>query len=111
MEFVSTEMPLAGAPAARRLRISGGIPFARVDDTLAILVSDSSGLFSRRFHQDTKEINYKRNRTYDFGTSGAPTGAPTTERRARFPPTGRSMTSPSSTTHARSHCASARATN
>jgi len=48
-----------------RFKISGGIPFARVDDTLESWI-DACGLFSRRFHQDTKEVNYKRNRTYDF---------------------------------------------
>lgn len=48
-----------------RMRISGGIPLARVDDKYDSWI-DADGLFSRRFKQDIKEVRYRRNRTYDF---------------------------------------------
>lgn len=48
-----------------RLRLSGGIPLARVDDSFESWI-DVDGLFSRRFKQDQKEIRYRRNRTYEF---------------------------------------------
>lgn len=48
-----------------RLRVSGGIPLARVDDRLESWI-DVSGLFSRRFRKDQKEVRYKRKRTYSF---------------------------------------------
>lgn len=47
------------------LRVSGGIPLARVDDKLDSWI-DVDGLFSRRFRQDVKEVRYKRHRVYDF---------------------------------------------
>ena len=47
------------------LRVSGGIPLARVDDKLDSWI-DVEGLFSRRFKQDVKEVRYRRNRVYDF---------------------------------------------
>lgn len=48
-----------------RLRVSGGIPLARVDDRFDSWI-DAAGLFSRRFKQDQKEVRFERNRTYDF---------------------------------------------
>ncbi|HEX5520152.1 MAG TPA: DUF3108 domain-containing protein [Longimicrobiaceae bacterium] len=48
-----------------RLEVSGGIPLARVDDTFESWI-DVAGLFSRRFHQDQKEVRYQRKRTYHF---------------------------------------------
>ncbi|HEX2189034.1 MAG TPA: DUF3108 domain-containing protein [Longimicrobiaceae bacterium] len=48
-----------------RLRISGGIPLARVDDKFDSWI-DVVGLFSRRFKQDQKEVRFERNRTYEF---------------------------------------------
>jgi hypothetical protein len=48
-----------------RLRLSGGIPLARVDDKMESWI-DVEGLFSRRFFQDQKEVRYKRKRTFDF---------------------------------------------
>lgn len=48
-----------------RLRISGGVPLARVDDSFESWI-DVEGLFSRRFRQNQKEIRYRRNRTYEF---------------------------------------------
>jgi hypothetical protein len=48
-----------------RLRVSGGIPLARVDDKFDSWI-DVDGLFSRRFKQDQHEVRFKRNRTYEF---------------------------------------------
>lgn len=48
-----------------RMRVSGGIPFARVDDRYDSWI-DVQGLFSRRFKQDVKEVRYERKRTLDF---------------------------------------------
>lgn len=48
-----------------RLRVSGGIPLARVDDKFDSWI-DVCEIFSRRFKQDQHEINFKRNRTYEF---------------------------------------------
>jgi hypothetical protein len=48
-----------------RLRIQGGIGFAKVDDSMASWL-DASKLVSRRFHQDQKEIRYERHRKFDF---------------------------------------------
>lgn len=48
-----------------RLRISGGLPLARVNDVFESWI-DVDGLFSRRFKQDQHELTFKRNRTYDF---------------------------------------------
>lgn len=47
------------------LKIKGGIPFARVDDTLESWL-DVGGLFARRFHKDQDEVAYERNAWYDF---------------------------------------------
>lgn len=48
-----------------QMRISGGIPLARVNDVYQSWL-DPDDLFSRRFHQNLHEVNYRRNRTYDF---------------------------------------------
>lgn len=48
-----------------RLQIAGGIPLARVDDTFESWI-DVQGLFSRRYHQDQKEVNFERQRQFDF---------------------------------------------
>jgi hypothetical protein len=48
-----------------RMRISGGIPLARVDDTFESWI-DVERLFSRRYHQDQKEVNFERVRRFDF---------------------------------------------
>src|SRR5688572_7606721 len=48
-----------------RLRIQGGIAFAKVDDSMVSWL-DASKLVSRRFHQDQKEIRYERHRKFDF---------------------------------------------
>ena len=57
---------VAGYPTYRaRLRIAGGLPLARVDDTFESWI-DVEGLFSRRFRQDQKELRFRRQRTYHF---------------------------------------------
>jgi hypothetical protein len=48
-----------------RLQIAGGVPLARVDDTFESWI-DVVGLFSRRYHQDQKEVNFERVRKFDF---------------------------------------------
>lgn len=48
-----------------RFTLAGGIPFARVDNTLESWI-DVEGLFSRRFKQDQKEVNFERKRTFFF---------------------------------------------
>lgn len=48
-----------------QLRVSGGLPFMRVDDRFESWI-DVVGLFSRRFKQNQREITFKRNRTYEF---------------------------------------------
>ena len=53
------------------LRISGGTPLARVDDVFESWIdakswADKRNVFSRRFRQQTREVRYKRDRTYDF---------------------------------------------
>jgi hypothetical protein len=47
------------------LRIKGGIPFAHVNDVQESWM-DVTRLISLRFHQNLKEVNYKRNLTFDF---------------------------------------------
>ena len=48
-----------------RMEISGGIPLARVEDRFDSWI-DVAGLFSRRFHQDQKEVRFERKRRYEF---------------------------------------------
>lgn len=48
-----------------RMRVSGGIPLARVNDRYESWI-DTQGIFSRRFLQDVHEVNYRRNRSYEF---------------------------------------------
>jgi hypothetical protein len=48
-----------------QLRVSGGFLFARVDDRFESWI-DVSGIFSRRFKQNQRELSFRRNRTYDF---------------------------------------------
>lgn len=47
------------------LRITGGIPFARVDTRMDSWI-DVEGVFSRRFEQDQNDLGRKRHRIYDF---------------------------------------------
>jgi hypothetical protein len=48
-----------------RMRVSGGVPLARVNDRYDSWI-DTEGLFSRRFVQDVHEVRYNRQRSYDF---------------------------------------------
>jgi hypothetical protein len=48
-----------------RMRVSGGVPVARVDDRYESWI-DADQMFSRRFLQNLREVNYRRNRTYHF---------------------------------------------
>lgn len=48
-----------------RLRVSGGVLLARVDDRFESWI-DVNGLFSRRFKQIQRELSFRRNRTYEF---------------------------------------------
>lgn len=48
-----------------RMEISGGVPLARVNDRYDSWI-DTEGLFSRRFHQNIHEVQYRANRQYEF---------------------------------------------
>lgn len=65
LEVLGIESVNGGETYHTRMQISGGIPFARVDDKFDSWI-DVRGLFSRRFKQDQKEVRFRRNRTYDF---------------------------------------------
>lgn len=55
-----------GNPTYRiEMRIRGGVLFAKVDDIYKSWL-DVDQLFSRRFDQNVKEVNYKRHRIIDF---------------------------------------------
>lgn len=65
MEVLETEQVNGHPTYHARLRLSGGLPFARVDDRFDSWI-DVGGLFSRRFKQNQRELSFRRNRTYDF---------------------------------------------
>lgn len=65
MEVLGTETVEGHETYHVRMRLSGGLPLARVDDTFESWI-DVEGLFSRRFRQDQREITFRRNRTYEF---------------------------------------------
>jgi hypothetical protein len=48
-----------------RLQVAGGLPLMRVDNNFESWI-DVNRLFSRRFHQNQRELNFRRNRVYDF---------------------------------------------
>ena len=65
VEIVGVET-VHGVPTFHaRMRVSGGIPLARVDDRYESWI-DTEGIFSRRFVQDVHEVRYRRSRSYDF---------------------------------------------
>lgn len=65
MEVVKVEN-VHGHPSYHlRFQLEGGVAFAKVDDTLESWM-DVAGLFTRRIHQDQREVNYERNRWYDM---------------------------------------------
>lgn len=47
------------------MEITGGIPLARVHNVLESWI-DVRGLFSRRYHSDQNEVNFERQRHFDF---------------------------------------------
>jgi hypothetical protein len=65
MEILGIESVNSRQTYHARMTIAGGIPFARVDDTFESWI-DVDGLFSRRYHQDQKEVNFERIRKFDF---------------------------------------------
>lgn len=65
MQITGIETVDARPTYRARMQIAGGIPFARVDDTFESWI-DVNGLFSRRYHQDQKEVNFERQRRFDF---------------------------------------------
>jgi hypothetical protein len=65
VEILGTET-VAGSPTFHaRMRVSGGLGPARVDDRYESWI-DTQGVFSRRFIQDVHEVRYRRQRSYDF---------------------------------------------
>ena len=65
MRILGTERVRGHRTYHARFEIAGGIPFARVDNRFESWI-DVAGLFSRRFHQDQKEVRFERKRTFDF---------------------------------------------
>jgi len=65
MEVVGTERVQGHVTYRARLRVQGGLPFARVRDIFETWF-DPDDLLSRRFHQDQQEVRYKRRRTFEF---------------------------------------------
>ena len=65
LEVVGLEMVGGQQTYHTRMRISGGLRVARVNDRYESWI-DTDGLFSRRFVQDIHEVRYRRNRSYDF---------------------------------------------
>jgi hypothetical protein len=65
MQILGVEMVDQRPTYRTRMQIAGGIPLARVDDTFESWI-DVNGLFSRRYHQDQKEVNFERVRKFDF---------------------------------------------
>lgn len=68
----SGSMHIAGIDTVRghatyhtKFSLRGGIPGARVNNTFESWL-DVSGLFSRRFEQDTNEVRFQRRRTREF---------------------------------------------
>ncbi|HEV7587331.1 MAG TPA: DUF3108 domain-containing protein [Longimicrobium sp.] len=65
VEVVGVET-VGGQPTFHaRMRVSGGVPLARVNDRYDSWI-DTEGIFSRRFVQDVHEVGYRRQRSYDF---------------------------------------------
>jgi hypothetical protein len=65
VEVAGTE-PVDGIPTLHaRMRVTGGVPLAHVDDRYETWI-DPQGVFSRRFLQDIHEVRYRRERTYEF---------------------------------------------
>ena len=65
MEVVKLETVHGHQTYHLRFDLEGKVAFARVDDTLESWL-DVAGLFTRRIHQDQREVNYQRDRWYDL---------------------------------------------
>lgn len=65
MEVVKVENVHGHPTYHLRFDLEGGIPLASVDNTLESWM-DVVGLFARRIHKDQDEVNYERDRWYDF---------------------------------------------
>ena len=65
LEVVDLDTIRGGPSYELRFQLSGGIPFARVDDDFHSWL-DAQSLVSRRFKQDQKEVRYERHRAFDF---------------------------------------------
>lgn len=65
MEILGLEELRGNLTYHAQLRVSGGLPLLRVDDRFESWI-DVNGLYSRRFRQNQRELNFRRNRTYEF---------------------------------------------
>jgi hypothetical protein len=65
VEVVGTELVNGFSTFHTRMRVTGGVPLAHVDDRYESWI-DTQGVFSRRFVQDVHEVRYRRQRSYDF---------------------------------------------
>ncbi|HEX6745877.1 MAG TPA: DUF3108 domain-containing protein [Longimicrobium sp.] len=65
LEVVGSETIGGAHTLHARMRVSGGVPLAHVDDRYETWI-DTQGLFSRRFVQDVHEVRYNRSRSYEF---------------------------------------------
>jgi hypothetical protein len=65
MEVVGSEIVDGHETYHTVLRVSGGLPLARVNDRYESWV-DADQLFSRRFKKDQRELRFKRKRAFDF---------------------------------------------
>jgi hypothetical protein len=65
LEVVGMEDVRGHATFHTRMKVNGGVPLARVDNTYDSWI-DVRGLFSHRFRQNQREVRYRRNRTFEF---------------------------------------------
>lgn len=65
LEVVGMEDVRGHATFHTRMKVNGGVPLARVDNTYDSWI-DARGLFSHRFRQNQREVRYRRNRTFEF---------------------------------------------
>jgi hypothetical protein len=68
VEVVGVENVGADPTFHARMRVSGGMGPARVDDRYDSWI-DVAGVFSRRFVQDVHEVRYRRQRSYAFDSA------------------------------------------
>jgi hypothetical protein len=65
LEVVGRQDIRGNATFHTRMKVAGGIPLARVDNTYDSWI-DVRGVFSHRFRQNQREVRYRRDRTFDF---------------------------------------------